>query len=149
MLAAGIGAICLVNKGAGKLAQLEAPKLLKKWTASADKFLNTNKKVQGMKGKLLKWAGKTPVALKDIGASLLSWSPSLLLFGGLFHSLGTAGRQNREFAENYNNLKNKQEALAKARIRELSVQNDFLMQDAQNREEIALLNNPKTGLEDV
>ena len=146
MLAAGVGAILLVNKGFTKLGTLTAPKFMQKATKSVDKFLNNNGFVQNCKKGLLNLAEKTPSALKEIGATSLDWSPTLLLFGGLFHSIGSTSRQNREFVKNYTELKDKQSHLAQARVRELSVQNDFLMQDAQNREDIALLNNPKAGL---
>ena len=70
----------------------------------------------------------------------------MLLFGGLFHSIGSAGKQNRAFVKNYTEIKDKQAALTKARLRELSMQNDFLMQDPENREEIELLKNPLRNL---
>lgn len=146
MLAAGIGAILLVNKGFTKLGTLTAPKFMQKATASVDKFLNNNAFIQNCKKGLLNLAEKTPSALKEIGATALDWSPTLLLFGGLFHSIGSTSRQNREYVKNYTELKEKQSHLAQARVRELSMQNDFLMQDAQNREDMALLNNPADGL---
>ena len=146
MLAAGVGAILLVNKGASKLSKLTAPKFMQKATEKADKFLNNNAFIQNCKKGLLNLSQKTPSALKEIGATALDWSPTLLLFGGLFHSIGSASRQNREFVKNYTELKDRQSKLSQARVRELSMQNDFLMQDAKNREEIELLNNPKAGL---
>ena len=147
MLAAGIGAILLVNKGAIRLSKLTAPKFMQSATKSVDKFLNNNGFIQNCKKGLLNLAEKTPSALKEIGATALDWSPTMLLFGGLFHSIGSSSRQNREFVKNYTELKEEQSRLAQARVRELSVQNDFLMQDAQNREDVALLNNPMAGLQ--
>ena len=147
MLAAGIGAIMLVNKGFTKLGTLTAPKFMQKGTAKVDKFLNNNAFIQNCKKGLLNLADKTPSALKEIGATALDWSPTLLLFGGLFHSIGSTSRQNREYVKNYTELKEKQSQLAQARVRELSVQNDFLMQDAQNQEDMALLRNPMQGIE--
>ena len=142
MLAAGIGTIMLLNKGAGYLSKVKTPEFLKRWTGNANKFLQNNKTVLNMKSKLLKFAQKTPAALKDIGATALDWAPTALLFGGLFHSINSSSRQNRQYMNNYTALKAQQEAIAKARIRELQVQNDLLMQDAKNNEDIALLNNP-------
>lgn len=146
MLGAAIGAVVGVQKGAAKLGTLKAPKFLQNIAEKSNKFLNNNKTVISMKKSLLKLAEKTPAALKDIGKTALEWSPTALLFGGLFHSIHSAGKENREFYNNYNQLKERQATLAQARVRELSMQNDFLMQDAKNREEIALLNNPTEDL---
>lgn len=146
MLGAAIASVIGVQKGAVKLGKLDAPKFLQKAAVNVNKFLNNNKTVQSMKSGLLKFAEKTPHALRDIGKTALEWSPTALLFGGLFHSISSAGKENREFYNNYTELKEKQATLAQARVRELSMQNDFLMQDARNREDIALLNNPMSGL---
>lgn len=43
-------------------------------------------------------------------------------------------------------MKDYQMKLARARIRELSLQNDFLLQDAQNREDLKLLKTPMADL---
>ena len=149
MLGAAIAAVIGVQKGAIKLEALKSPKFLQNIAIKTNKFLNNNKTVQSMKGSLLKLAEKTHPALKDIGKTALEWSPTALLFGGLFHSIHSANRENRDFYNNYTELKEKQAALTQARLRELSMQNDFLMQDAHNREDIALLNNPMSGLEEA
>ena len=146
MLAAAVGAVCLVNKGASKLLTKKAPKFLGNAIKSADKFLNTNKTVQTAKGHLLKLAEKTPATLKNIGATALDWAPTMLLFGGLFHSINSSSRQGRAFVKNYTEIKDKQAAITQARLRELEMQNDFLMQDPQNREDIELLRNPMAGI---
>lgn len=143
MLAAGIGAIMLVNKGGAKLGKMKAPKFLQKFATKADKFFANNGVVKSVKGGLKKFSAKVPVALKDIGKTALNWAPTMLLFGGLFHSIGSASKENREFAKNYSQLKERQAQLAQARIRELSIQNDYLMQDADNAEEIEILNETK------
>jgi hypothetical protein len=148
-LIAGLGVISLVGKGATRLGQFEAPKFLQNKTRNVANFLNNNGTMVKIKKGLLDIAERTPAALKDIGATALDWAPTALLLGGLFHSISSAGAENREYAKNYNNLKNRQTELAQARVRELSMQNDFLMQDAQNMEDIALLSNPTAGLEEV
>ena len=51
-------------------------------------------------------------------------------------------------AKNYNELKEKQLDLAKARQRELAMENDFLKTDAQNREDLALVKAPLADLPD-
>lgn len=148
-LVGAFAAFALVEKGAVALGKIDAPKTLQRFAVNANKFLNNNKTVQGAKNALLKLADKAPIALKDIGATMLSWSPAMLLFGGLFHSIGSTAKENREFYNNYNEIKERQAALTRARLHELSVQNDLLMQDSQNREDIALLQNPTAGLEEA
>ena len=72
----------------------------------------------------------------------------LLKLGGVFHSISHGSAVNREFAKNYNELKEKQLDLAKARQRELAMENDFLKTDAQNREDLALVKQPLSDLPD-
>lgn len=146
MLAAGIGVISLVNKGAFKLAEKEAPKFLQNGTARVARFINKNAFIQNMKTGALKLADKTPSALKDIGATVLGWAPTMLLFGGLFHSIASSSRENREFNQNYSDLKEKQYRLSQARVRELSMENDFLKTNPVNKEDFELLKNPTAGI---
>lgn len=149
MLAIGFGILTLVNKGAGKLTTLKAPEFLKKGTEKLAKNINNSKFIISAKDKLIKLAGKTPSALKEIGETALNWAPTALLFGGLFHSISSANAVSKEFNKNYTNLKEAQLELAKSEVAKLSVENDFLKQDPQNAEDIALINNPTEGLEDI
>lgn len=148
IIAAGIGAITLVNKGAGRLAKVKAPKFMQNLTGKAEKFINKNGVITSIKKGISNLAQKTPSSLKDFGETLLSWSPTALLFGGLFHSIASSNAESREFAKNYTALKERQTNLSRARVRELAMQNDFLMQDAHNREDIALLKAPLKDLQD-
>ena len=149
-LAAGIGALILVGKGYNKLAAKKAPGCLYRWTDSVARFINENKLMVSAKDGLKKLADKTPSPLKNLGATVLDWSPTMLLFGGLFHSIGAANAESRDFVKNYTTLKNKQSDLAQARVRELSMENDFLKTDPQNKEDLELLKNPTAGLaEDI
>ena len=149
MLAVGFGILTLVNKGAGKLTTLKTPEFLKKGTEKLAKNINNSKFVISAKDKLIKLAGKTPSALKEIGATALNWAPTALLFGGLFHSISSANAVGKEFNKYYTTLKEAQLELAKNEVANLSVENDFLKRDPQNAEDIALLNNPTEGLEDI
>lgn len=142
MLAAGIGAISLVSWGAGKLGAKKAPKFLQNGTEKVARFINTNKQISKMKQGLLNIASKTPKSLKDIGATALSWAPTTLLLGGLFHSVSSKNAQNREFAKNYSELRERQAVLTRARMRELTAENDFFKQDAENTEDLSLAKNP-------
>lgn len=146
LLAAGIGAVMLVNKGAVKLGKIKAPEYLQKFAGKANRFLNKNNTILNAKQRVLRWADKTPAALKDIAATALDWAPTALLFGGLFHSIGSTSRFNNEFAKNYNALKEEQADITQKRLAQLSVENDFLMQDPKNREDIELLHNPMSNL---
>ncbi len=140
MIAAGIGAIALVGKGAGMLAKAKVPKFMQKGTERAANFLNESKIMVKAKNGYKNLLAKTPSALKEIGKTALEWAPTALLFGGMFHSIASANSESREFAKNYTELKEKQMNVSRARVRELSMQNDFLMQDAQNREDVKILN---------
>lgn len=148
LFAAGLGAIALVNKGAIKLGSVKAPKFMQSATEKVAKFLNKNKQITSVKNGVKNLSAKTPEPLKNIGASVLSWAPQILLLGGVFHSISHGSAVNREFAKNYNELKEKQLDLAKARQRELAMENDFLKTDAQNREDLALVKQPLTDLPD-
>lgn len=139
-IAAGFGVLALVAKGAGALSKVKAPKFMQKGTERAANFLNESKLMVKAKNGYKNLLAKTPSALKEIGATALDWAPTALLFGGLFHSVASANAENREFAKNYTELKEKQMNVSRARVRELSMQNDFLMQDAQNREDMRILN---------
>ena len=148
LFAAGLGAIALVNKGAVKLGSIKAPKFMQNATEKVAKFLNKNKQITSLKNGVKNLSAKTPEPLKNIGTSVLSWTPQILLLGGVFHSISHGSAVNREFAKNYNELKEKQLDLAKARQRELAMENDFLKTDAKNREDLALVKAPLADLPD-
>ena len=148
LLAAGIGAIALTGKAAGRLAAVEAPKFLQKATEKTAKFINKNAVITSLKQGVNKLSRKTPAALKEAGAIALDWAPQFLLLGGLVHSLSHDSAVNRDFNKNYFELKEKQLNLAKARKRELALENDFLKTDAQNREDLALVKDPLKDLPD-
>ena len=137
-------------KGGGKLIDLLAKtkaynKVASSLNNAATAFKN-NKHVVNFSQKVAKFAGKIPSALKSTAKVAASWSPMVLIFGSLFHSLNHRNVVNREFAHNYNNLKEKQLNLARKRNLELAVQNDFMLTDPKNREDLELLKGPKKGL---
>ncbi len=139
MIAAGLGAFVLVSKGAGRLAKVTAPKFMQKGTERAANFLNESRIMVKAKNGYKNLLAKTPSALKEIGKTALEWAPTALLFGGLFHSIASAHSESREFSKNYTELKEKQINVSRARVRELAVQNDLMMQETRNREDAALL----------
>lgn len=140
MIAAGIGALALVGKGAGALGKLNAPKFMQKGTARVADFLNESRIMVKAKNGYKNLLAKTPSALKEIGATALEWAPTALLFGGLFHSIASANAESREFSKNYTEIREKQARISQARVRELTMENDFLMQDAKNREDMKIMN---------
>lgn len=84
--------------------------------------------------------------LKGVAKTLVSWAPMTLLWGGLIHDLNHKSVKRETFAKNYSEIKDYQHRLAKARIQELSLQNDFLMQDAKNREDLKLVKEPMSDI---
>lgn len=145
-LAAGFGVLALLTKGAGRLGKMKAPKFLQKMATGFGKFANQSKLMVSAKNGFMKLSKNTPPVLKEIGAGALDIAPTALLFGGLFHSIGSANAESREFAKNYTELRDKQAHLSQTRVRELSLQNDFLMQDSQNKEDVELLQDNFAGL---
>ena len=64
--------------------------------------------------------------LKGVVKTALNWSPSLLLWGGVLHSINHANTREREFVKNYSEMKDFQAKLAQARIRELTEREGLL-----------------------
>lgn len=58
--------------------------------------------------------------LKSVAKTALNWAPSVLLWGGVLHSLNHDRVRQSEFVKNYSEIKDYQARLAKARIVELS-----------------------------
>lgn len=140
LVVAGLGTLALLNRGIGAVATKEAPKFLQKGTEKVAKFLNSNKSINKFSESIANLGKKVPVALKEIGATALDWSPTALLFGGLFHSIASSNNKSRELAKNYSELRDKQAELTQARLAELSVQNDVLKQLVKDPEAVAVLN---------
>ncbi len=139
MILAGLGVLALVKKGAILASRVKAPKFVQNGTFKLAAFLNNNRISMKAKDGYKNILAKTPSALKEIGATALSWTPTALLFGGLFHSIGSANKERKEFAKNYTELKEKQMDASRAKVLELAMENDFLMQDAKNREDMKIM----------
>lgn len=82
----------------------------------------------------------------EIVKTALDWTPTILLAGASLHAFNHSQVKNADLVKNYSEMKDYQMKLAKARIRELSSQNDFLMQDEANQEAIKLLKHPIADL---
>ncbi len=148
LLGAGIGAISLSGRLATRIGKIDAPDFLKNGTARVAKAINESSVVESVKNFFGRVVNKTPEPLKEFGAMSLAWSPQILLLGGLLHSLGHGASVRNEFAKNYNELKDRQLEVLKARQVELELENDFLKTEMKNREDLDLLNNPTDNLSD-
>lgn len=147
-LAAAGAALGLVSKGGRMLGKVNAPEFMQKATVCVDKFLNNNKKVIGMKNTVKGWLAKTPKSVKGVALTALKLSPIMMMLGGVFGGASAANAKNRDFVKNYTNLRNQQTQVAQARVRELSMENDFLKTDPQNVEDLEFVKDPTAGLED-
>lgn len=148
LLAAGLGTLSLLGRGLGAVASKKAPQFLQKGTERVAKFLNNSKNINKFSKTISGFTSKIPTSLKEIGATALDWSPTMLLFGGLFHSIASRNNHSREFAKNYTELRDRQARLTQSRVRELSMQNDFLMQEVQNREDMRIMKDNLADLPD-
>jgi len=127
-IGAFIGAVALggkyLPKAAESIAKHIKPQSFDKFTnkivKGADKFNNSR-----ITRKFAKFArnladNKYFEPLKSVTKTALSWAPSILLWGGVIHSIDHSNVKQREFVKNYSEMKEFQSRLAKARIRELS-----------------------------
>lgn len=125
------GALYGAGKGFSKLINKIPNKITKGYTVN---LIALNKKLK--KSPVLnsiakvsdKILAKTPSAMKEAGKTILSWSPFLLAVGAMTHSISHSAAKDRVFVNNYNDLKNKQEHLAKLRIAELKTERDGLLE---------------------
>ena len=81
---------------------------------------NVEKQASGLKNM------KALEPLKGVVKTALEWAPSVLLWGGVLHSYNHKNVKDREFVRNYSDIKDFQANLAKARIKELALQNAVL-----------------------
>lgn len=119
IVAAAFGTVFALNKGFAKLGKINAPKFLQKGTEKVAKFLNTNKNINKLSEKMSKLGAKTPITLKEIGATALNWAPSALLLGGFFNSIASGNNRSREFAKNYSELRELKDELTEIKLAEL------------------------------
>lgn len=145
-IAAAFGLLSLVDKGSEILGQAKAPEFLQRFAVRANKYLNTNENVKNVEKFITENAKVLPKSLKTISKFALLWAPPALILSGVAYGIKSGFKANKELHNNYAELKNAQSSLAQARVRELSLQNDFLMQDPKNQEDIALLKNPTAGI---
>ena len=133
-------------KTLGKHIKAESiEKITSNFAAKAD-TLNNSSFIKALNNKSKELAKNG--ALKTVGETILGWAPTVTAFGALFSMFNHRNDKNREFVKNYSQIKDLQTRLAQARIRELSLQNDFLMADAKNREDVKILKDNLADLPD-
>lgn len=159
--AATVGAFAGTLALGGKYIPMLAEKVLKhvkpesvlnaenKLFKGADRF-NSNKIVKSIS----KFAGdlknkKYLESVKGVVKTALEWSPTLLLWGGVLHSFNHNNVRNREFVRNYSEMKDYQSRLAKARIRELSMQSESINRDNQYSKDITNLKDTMSDFKEV
>lgn len=105
------GANKLMSKALTKLTEkVSAKDILNSVTKKAE-FLNNNKVLNYVSKKL----AKVPSGIKNFGATVLDYSPILLICSSIAHSLGHEKAKASEYQNNYNNIVNAQ-ALAREAI---------------------------------
>lgn len=143
VIAAGTAALIGVPKLANKLLNKIGPKTFARFGNGAEKFaklINKPKTPKFIQKPIQSISKNAPSLIKDGAELLLSAAPTALLFTAFFHSLNHNIDKNREFNKNYSMLKETQLNLAKARMNELKMENDFLKQSPENKENIEILN---------
>lgn len=151
LLGVGVAAIMGGHKGLGALYSKIGPKTmakLAKCAGSAGKTLNKIKTPKFIKNIGSSISKHTPSAIKSAAKTLIYNSPDLLLIGALFHSINHNYNRSNEFNKNYSGMKEAQLNLAKARVIELKMENDFLHEFPENVENIALLKKPLKDMPD-
>ena len=143
ILAAGTAALFLVPKAASKLLNKIGPKTyekLGKLTEKAAEKLNVIKTPKFIQKPLSKLSEKMPSVIKNGTLFGISILPETLLLTTFFHTINHNIDRKREFNKNYTAMKETQLNLAKARVNELKLENDFLKQTPENEEDIAIIN---------
>ncbi len=145
IIAAGVAALTLIPKGLSKLAGKIGPKTYERLGRGAKNIANIINKVKtpGFISKpLAKLSEKTPAIIKNGAKAGISLAPTALLLTSFFHSINHNVDKRREFEKNYSAMKDTQLKLAQARVNELKLQNDFLMQTPENKEDLEIVKEP-------
>ncbi len=108
-VAASLGVLFGARYGLTKLATKYAPK--KASVKALKSLINANSKLNSSKviNKTSELMAKVPSALKNFGQGVLNWSPMLLIFGSLTHSMNHEKVKGQQFVNNYREIKGAQE----------------------------------------
>ncbi|MBQ8168594.1 hypothetical protein IJZ97_04170 [bacterium] len=130
--------------GYAGLASLVSNKSVDKFLLNAEKSFKKfgNKRfVKPVKEGISNVVAKTPSALKSLAKGAASFAPAAVAIGYVAHAIDHSMKVSNEYNKNYSTLKEKQLNLARRRVAELSVQNDFLLTNPQNVEDLDALKN--------
>lgn len=150
LLTAGLALWCGTSSGLGKLYGKMSPKLMAKLGNGAGKAgeaINKIKTPKFIQKPLSKLSEKMPQIIKNGTKNVINVLPEALVFTSLFHSINHNMERNREFNKNYSGMKEAQLNLAKARVKELQIENDLFKQFPENVENLELLKHPKQDLD--
>lgn len=150
-LGVALAALYYAPKGISKLLSKIKPEKMAKITQRIGKAgdkINKSKFLESIAKPFRSLAKKTPSALKEAGKVAVSWAPDAMLLGTLIHALSSGYRQNSEYSKNYSNLKEKQLNIAKMRVRELQMENDFLKQFPENEANLEMVKDAAQGRTD-
>lgn len=145
LIATGAAALTYLPKAGAKLLNKMGSKTfakLGKYTENIANVINKPKTPKFITNTFDKLAVKTPSAIKEGAKFALSVSPWALLATSFLHNLNHNIDARNEYNKNYVKLKDTQFNLAKARLNELKLENDFLKQTPENKEDLEVLENP-------
>lgn len=151
LIGSGLLALSYLPKGLNKLYSKISPKTIGKLAEKTGKIadkINGNKFVKSVNKFFGNIGKKVPSVAKQAGKTALYYAPDALLIGTLVHSLNHGLKVGRDANANYDYLKDTQLNLAKARMRELQMENDFLKKFPENEENLKLLKQPYSELPD-
>lgn len=149
LLGAGLLVLSYLPKGLAKIYSKINPKIIGKLAEKTGKLadkINGSKIVKSM-NKMFNKAGKNvPSVAKEAGKTVLNYAPEALLVGTVLNSLNYVLKVGNQTNTNYNYLKDAQLNLAKARMREMQIENEFLKNFPENEENLKLLKKPFSEL---
>lgn len=133
VLALGTKALPKALETAGKYIDTKSVENLSENIVKKASGFNRNKFVKAATNKARDIADNKYLSpLKSFVKTAVSWAPMTLLCGSIVHAFNHGNAKREEFAKNYSEIKDYQHKLAKARIRELAIQNRYLMQEVKN-----------------
>ena len=147
---AGLIGTCMAAFAAAEFTICKAfdkmgPKTYARLGNAAEKFakvINKVKTPEFIKKPVSKLIAGAPKLIKNGAKFGISVAPQALLLTALLHSISHRIDRRNEFEKNYTAMKDTQLRLAQARVNELKLQNDFLMQTPENKEDLEIVKEP-------
>lgn len=148
-IAACIAAFAGTNFAISKLFDKMGPKTFAKLgqkSESIAKLINKVKTPEFIKKPVSRLIAGAPQIIKNGAKFGIAVAPQALLLTALLHNISHNIDRRREFNKNYDTMKDTQLRLAQARLNELKLQNDFLMQTSENQEDLEIAKEPLKDL---